>query len=293
VGQFGLLEAADDPEVFAALTGTAESWLRERGMAEVQGPFSLNINEETGLLVDGFDTPPMMLMPHDSRYAGARLEQQGYAKAKDVFAYLYDIEGELPPAAAAMIRRGLPGNVRLRPLDMKRYGEELRSITDIFNDAWSQNWGFVPWTEADTKHLGEALRLLVDKRLVWFAEVDGEPAAFIVCLPNLNEAIRDLGGSLLPFGWAKAVWRLKVSGVRTARVPLMGVRRRYANSLVGALLPFLIIDAVRREARAKGFRQIELSWILEDNLPMRRIIEAIGGRAYKTYRVYSKSLARP
>ena len=133
-------------------------------------------------------------------------------------------------------------------------------------------------------------KLLIDEKLVWFVDVDQVPVAFVVCLPNVNEAIRDLGGKLFPFGWAKLLWRLKVAGVKTGRVPLMGVRRQYANNIVGAMLPFVIIDAVRREAMRRGMKMIELSWILEDNRPMRRIIEAIGGRPYKTYRLYEKAL---
>jgi hypothetical protein len=293
IGSFGLIAAEDDEAVFSALTGTAETWLRERGMTKVQGPFSLSINEEAGLLVDGFETPPMLLMPHDPPYTGARLEQQGYTKAKDLIAYLYDIRADLPLAARALIERPLPAGVELRRLDASRYRAEIAALTEIFNDAWSGNWGFVPLTEEDTGHLAEAMRPLIRDDLVWFVEVKGEPAAFGVCLPNLNEAIRDLGGRLLPIGWLKLLWRLKVAGLRTARVPLMGVKRKFANGLLGSLMPFLIVDALRRNALRLGFRQVELSWILDDNLPMRRINEALGGRPYKTYRVYEKALPWP
>jgi hypothetical protein len=291
VGWFGLIAAEDDEAVFAALTAKAEHWLRERGMVTVQGPFSLSINEEAGLLVDGFDTPPMLMMGHDSPHAGRRLEQQGYAKAKDLIAYLCEIQAELPAAARALIERPLPDGVRLRRLDISRYGPEIAALTEIFNDAWSGNWGFVPLTEAETKYLARALRPLIRRDLIWFVEVQGEPAAFGVCLPNLNEAIRDLGGKLFPIGWLKLLWRLKISGVKTARVPLMGIKRKYANALLGSLMAFLIMDALRRNARRLGFREVELSWILEDNLPMRRINEALGGRPYKTYRVYQKDLS--
>ena len=135
------------------------------------------------------------------------------------------------------------------------------------------------------------MRQLLNERLVWFAEFAGQPIGFIVGLPNLNEAIRDLGGRLLPFGWLRLLWRLKVAGVRTGRVPLMGLRRSFSRGLMGSLVPFLLIGAVRREGLRLGVRSVELSWILEDNAPMRRIIEAMGGVAYKTYRVYGKTLA--
>lgn len=289
-GYFGCIAAEDDPLVFQALTSTAESWLRARNMRRVHGPFNLSINEELGLLVDGFDTPPMLLMGHDLPYVGKRLEEQGYKREKDVLAYLYDTEQDMPVAVRRLIDRPLPANVTLRHVDLKRLRAEVDAITNIFNDAWSGNWGFVPLSEAETDHLAKSLRPLLHEKLVWFVDVDGEPAGFIVCLPNMNDAIADLQGKLFPFGWARFLWRLKVRGVTTARVPLMGVKRKFSSGLLGTLLPFLIIDAVRREAAKLGYRQIELSWILEDNLPMRRINEALEGKPYKTYRIYDKPL---
>ncbi len=288
-GHFGMLAAVDDPAVVGALMDTAERWLRARGATRALGPFNLSINEETGLLVDGFDTPPMLMMGHDRPYLGPLLERAGYTKAKDVQAYLSQ-GPELPAGVKAMNARPLPPNVRIRRMRMADYRQEVGALTDIFNDAWSGNWGFVPLTGDEIDHMAKQMKPLIDERLVWFAEVDGEPAAFAVCLPNLNEAIRDLDGRLLPFGWAKLLWRLKVSGVSSGRVPLMGVRRKHANSLMGGLLAFLIIAAVRREAAALGLHRIEMSWVLEDNQPMRRIAEAVGGRPYKTYRVYGKAL---
>lgn len=290
VGQFGLIAAEDDAAVFAALFATAEGWLRQRGMTQVLGPFNLSINEETGLLVKGFDTPAMLLMGHDLPYVGGRIEALGYTKAKDVFAYLCDITQPKPRAFEALLRRPLPANITMRKLDFKQYRENIQSITDIFNDAWSENWRFAPLTAADTDHMAKSLKPILNPNLVWFVDVDGEPAGFGVALPNINEAIADLDGKLLPFGWAKLLWRLKVSGVKTARVPLMGIRKKYAQGLTGAALPFLIIDALWREARKLGYERAELSWILEDNRPMCRINESIGGVAYKTYRVYGKSL---
>jgi GNAT superfamily N-acetyltransferase len=190
-----------------------------------------------------------------------------------------------------MVDRGPPAGVRLRMLDMSRYDQEVGVLTEILNDAWSQNWGFTPTTEAETAQLAKSLKLVVDRRLAWFAEIDGEIAGFIVILPNVNEAIRDLKGKLLPFGWAKLLWRLKVQGLKTARVPLMGVRKKFAGTRRGQLLPFLLIDRARAEARKLGYETIEMSWILEDNRPMRSILEAVHSRIYKTYRIYEKSLA--
>jgi hypothetical protein len=289
-GHFGMLAAEDDPAVFAALLGAVESWHRSRGTTLVSGPYNLSINEALGVLVQGFESPPMLLMGHDRPYVGERLEEQGYSREKDLLAYLYHINTEFPAVIRQMLDRKLPEALTIRPLNLSRYREEVRNISDIFNDAWAGNWGFVPLSETDADQLARQFRLLINERLIWFAEFTGRPIGFIVALPNLNEAIRDLGGRLLPFGWIKLLWRLKVAGVRSARVPLMGLRRSFSSGLLGSLVPFLLIDAVRREGRKLGFETIELSWILEDNVSMRRINEAIGSAPYKTYRVYAKAL---
>lgn len=291
VGHFGMLAAENDAALIRTLFETAEAWLKARGMRESLGPFSLSINEETGLLIKGHDTPPMLMMGHDREYLAGHIEALGYAKAKDVFAYLSDITQPLPASIVNLMKRPLPNTFKLRHMDFKHYRRDIESISAIFNDAWAANWRFEPLTAADTDHLAKAMRPILNEKLVWFVDVDGEPAGFGVCLPNINEAIADLDGKLLPFGWAKLLWRLKVKGVKSARVPLMGVRRKYATGFVGAVLPFLIIDAMRNEARKLGYERAELSWILEDNMPMRRINEGLGSNAYKTYRVYRKALA--
>ncbi len=290
IGHFGSLAAIDDPAIFAALFETAETWLHQRGVTRVQGPFSLSINEESGLLIDGFDTPPMLMMPHDPPTVDARIRALGYVKARDLLAYIADTEVPMPAAAAAIVARGLPSRVTLRCLRRSRLQQDVEALVDIYNDGWSGHWGFVPITSDEVAHMAHALKPLLHERLVWFADVDGEPAAFGLCLPNLNEAIRDLSGKLLPFGWAKLLWRLKIAGVKTARVPLMGVRRSQSGTLLGRLLPLHVVAAMRREAAAMGIRRVELSWVLEDNRPMRHLAEASGGHAYKTYRVYEKSL---
>lgn len=289
-GNFGLIAGEDDPEVFAALFAAAESWLRERGRRWALGPINLSTNEEVGLLVEGHDTPPMVLMGHDAPYVGGRIEAEGYAKAKDIYAYECSVDHDLPAPILRRVRKGPAEGVVLRTVDMKRFDEEIRTLTGILNDAWAGNWGFTPTTEAETQQLATALKMVIDPRLTWFAEIDGEPAGFMVLLPNVNEAIADLRGRLLPFGWAKLLWRLKVSRVKSGRVPLMGVKRKFAATHRGQLLPFQLIDAVVQAARKLGYRRYELSWVLEDNLPMRRICEAGGARIYKTYRLYEKAL---
>jgi hypothetical protein len=181
-------------------------------------------------------------------------------------------------------------HVRVRPIDARNRKHELAVVRDIFNDAWARNFGFVPFTEAEFAEVGMLVTLLSPPGYVQIAEVDGEPAAFIVAMPNINEITRHLGGRLLPLGWLRLLWGLKVRHPRSARVPLMGVRQKYQHSRLGPGLAFLVIDAVRKALCARGVREVELSWILEDNAGMRGIIEAIGGEAYKRYRLYEMPL---
>jgi len=290
-GHFGMLEAEDDAEIFAALLKTAEDWLREKGLKRVAGPFNLSINEESGLLVEGFEAPPSLMMGHARPYYAARLEELGYAKIKDLICYHYDAGQDLPPAVAHVLRKTANSQeLVIRPLDMSRYEQDLAVIMDIFNDAWSENWGFIPMSQADIRHLAKELRPIVRPQSIAIAELGGEPVAMAIGLPNVNEAIADLNGRLLPFGWAKLLWRLKVKTTKTARVPLMGVRKVYHSSLLGAALAISVIDSIRKAQKAFGVESGELSWILEDNLPMRRMIEQFGGKAYKTYRVYAREL---
>ena len=291
-GFFGLLDAEDREETFAALLGTAGQWLRDRGMRRVRGPFSLSINEEMGLLVEGFDTPPVFMMGHARPYYRTHIEQLGYRKAADALAYMITSDFEASPVMRRLVAASTQ-RVRVRPLDRKRFGDEIALLRDIFNDAWAENWGFVPFTAAEFHELGRNLRFLVDPEMIQIAEVDGEAAAFMVVIPNINEAIRGLRGRLFPTGWAKLLWRLKVRYPRTARVPLMGVRRRFQRTRIGPALAFLVIAACRPPTQRRGVKEVELSWILEDNAGMRSIIESIGGRPYKRYRVYERHLDEP
>lgn len=290
-GHFGLLAAEDDPAIFEALFQAAEDWLKARGRTEVVGPFHLSINEQSGLLVDGFGTPPMLFMPHDQPYVGSRVEEQGYAKVMDLYAYLFLTKDPFPKAAKRIMDRPLPAGVTVRHLDWSRYDEELATVIDIFNDAWSENWGFLPFTADELAHLAKSLKLLIDDRLLWIVEVEGRPAAFGIGLPNLNEMIADFDGKLLPFNWAKLIWRLKRMTYTSGRIALMGVRREYARSFLGRAMPFYIFEKFRQEGERRGVERVEMSWVLESNLPMRHMGEALSGGAYKTYRLYRKELA--
>jgi len=232
----------------------------------------------------------MLMMPYDPPYAARRIEAQGYAKAKDLYAYTSGIP-KFTPAIQARLDRLLPAGLTLRPVNMRRFDDEVRTLVEIYNDAWSGNWGAAPITEAETKHLGESLKLILHPRLIWFVEIDGEPAAFLVLLPNLNDAIFDLDGRLFPFGWAKLLWRLKVKGVKRGRVPLMGVKKKFGRDPRGVMAPFHLLNTIRREGVKVGITEGEYSWILEDNRPMRHILEMCGAHIYKTYRIYEKQIA--
>ncbi len=288
-GFFGLLEAEDEAETFHALLSTAETWLRDHGMLRIRGPFNLSINQECGLLVEGYDTPPMIMMGHARPYYADRILAEGYHGSKDLLAYRLATDFT-PPALMRGAVKKAAGYVRIRSLRRSHMNEELRILKEIYEDAWSANWGFIPFTEEEFRHLGHSLRLLVEDECVQIAEVDGAPAGMIVAFPNLNEAIRDLNGRLLPFGWLKLLWRLKVQRPTTARVALMGIRKSYQRSALGTALAFMLIDAVRSYGVRRGVREVELSWILEDNLPMRNMLGLIGGVPYKRYRIYEKVL---
>lgn len=289
LGYFGMIEAVDDPEVFHRLFAAAESWLREHGMVRVRGPLNLHINEEVGLLVDGFDTPPFVLMGHARPWYGPHIEALGYRGARDLLAYHVRPDFDAPRVMTRLAER-VSDRVIVRKLDRSRLQQDATVMREVFNDAWQNNWGFVPLDPEDWAETVATLTKLMPDDYIQIAEYDGEPVAFIVALPNINEAARDLDGKLLPFGWLKLLWRLKVRHPRTARVPLMGVRREFQHSRLGPTLAFMVIDAVRKALHARGVLDVEMGWILEDNDGMRNIIETIGGQAYKRYRVYEKDL---
>ncbi|WP_413481022.1 N-acetyltransferase [Serratia proteamaculans] len=289
-GHFGMIDAIDDPEVFRALFTAAEDWLKSKGALKITGPFSLNINQESGLLVEGFDTPPSALMTHAKPYYATNLERQGYTQGIDLLAYwMKRTDLNFSHSLTKMMAQA-GKKVTLRRLNRKRFNEEMQVLREIFNSGWQDNWGFVPFTEHEFATMGDQLKFLVPDDMIYIAEVDSVPCGFIVGLPNINEAIADLNGRLLPFGWAKLLWRLKVSGVRTARVPLMGVRQEYQFSRIGPIIALLLIEALRDPFAKRNIDALEMSWILESNSGMRTILERIGAVPYKRYRLYEKQL---
>jgi len=289
IGYFGMLEAVDDRTVFDALFGMAQDWLRARGAASVRGPYNLSINEDLGLLVDNFDDPPFIMMGHAPRYYSERLEEQGFETVKDLLTYKVRPDFVAPDVMQKLATRA-SRTVKIRTLDSKNKAADFEAMRDIFNDAWSDNWGFVPFTHAEFEETAKVLSLLLPDDFIQIAEIEGRPVAFITAFPNINELIGDLRGRLLPFGWAKLLWRIKIRGARSARVALMGVRKEYQYSRLGPTLAFLVIDAVRKAMVQRNVTSVEMGWVLEDNHGMRHIIEAVGSTIYKRYRVYAKTL---
>ncbi|HCQ2446382.1 TPA: N-acetyltransferase, partial [Escherichia coli] len=289
-GHFGMIDAIDDPQVFAALFGAAEAWLKSQGASKISGPFSLNINQESGLLIEGFDTPPCAMMPHGKPWYAAHIEQLGYHKGIDLLAWwMQRADLTFSPALKKLMDQ-VRKKVTIRCINRQRFAEEMQILREIFNSGWQHNWGFVPFTEHEFATMGDQLKYLVPDDMIYIAEIDSAPCAFIVGLPNINEAITDLNGSLFPFGWAKLLWRLKVSGVRTARVPLMGVRDEYQFSRIGPVIALLLIEALRDPFARRKIDALEMSWILETNTGMNNMLERIGAEPYKRYRLYEKQI---
>jgi hypothetical protein len=289
-GFFGLLESPDDPAVFAALFNAAESWLKEQGMHSALGPFNLGINQELGCLVEGFDSQPFFMMGHARPYYDGSITAQGYEQSQDLLAYdLTQGMFSMPESILSLVKR-LSGKMKVRQVNRKDTESELEILRDIFNDAWANNWGFVPFTREEFQAVGKELFMIVPPDFTWIAETEGKPAAFIVMIPNLNEVISDLNGRLLPFGWVKLLWRLKVRSPKSGRIALMGVRRKYQNTRLGPALAFATIQALVAPGMKRKMNKIEMSWILEQNQGVRSIIEKVGGVVSKRYRMYRKQL---
>ncbi|RLB46435.1 MAG: hypothetical protein DRJ42_27665 [Deltaproteobacteria bacterium] len=289
-GFFGFFDTFDDEEAAHALLDAAKAWVRERGMKRIRGPLSLCINEEAGLLVEGFEHSPVLMMPHSRPYQGALVESAGFEPIKDLIAWRYDVH-EIPPRAirAWEQMRELP-EVTIRSFRKKHLHRDINMMMEIFNDAWQENWGFVPATDAELAKVAEDLKIILDEDLAFFAEVDGRPVGMCVALPNLNEATHDLGGSIFPFGFAKLLWRTKVRGLKSARVITLGLRKEIRNKKrYGGLSTALYVELAKRGVR-KGYEWAELSWTLDDNRPINVAIKAMGGKPYKRYRLYEASL---
>ena len=292
-GFFGFFDTIDDEEVARALLDRAEAWLRGKGMRRAIGPAGLYMNEEVGILVEGFEHPPMISMAHSRAWQARLAETCGYVKEKDLFAWRYDATTDFNARTlrAWEAIRALP-EVKLRSVDMSRMREELAAVLEIYNDAWAGKWGFVPVRPDELDKMVEDMKLVLDPDIAFIAEIDGKPAGMCIMVPNLNEAIFDLGGSLFPFGWAKLLWRIKVKHPKTTRLILLGIRKdiRHNMKRYGGLSAAMYVEVAKRGV-AKGYAWSELGWTREDDSPINLGIKSMGAKVYKRYRVYAKALA--
>ena len=290
-GNWGLLEAEDEAAA-RALIAAAEDWLRGQGMTRVLAPISLSVWEEPGLLTKGHDHPATVMMGHDSPAYQAWIEGDGYALAKKLATYEVDIRVPFPPLIQRIIQSGERNErIRIRQVEVKHFDREAKIIIDVLNDAWSKNWGFVPFTDAEIAYAGKKMKPLVREDLIVIAEYDGRPVGFMLTLPDLNEVILKIRGKLLPFGWARVLWWLRRPRGRGIRVPLMGVLREYQSSRLASQLAFMMIEIVRSNAvEHYGFTRGEIGWILEDNQGMTAIANAIESHLNREYSLYEKVL---
>jgi hypothetical protein len=291
-GHWGMFECIDDQTVADLLIDTAENWLRAKGMTKAQGPFSLSVWDEPGLLVQGFEGPPTVMMGHHLAYYERLITARGYAGVKDLHCWSLPI-GQPFPEMVQRIVAFSERNTKLvtRPVNKANFDAEAALILEILNDAWADNWGFVPLTPAEIAYVGKKLKPIVFEKLIRIAEYEGVPVGFMMTLPDINELTRDLNGNLFPFGWAKLLWRLRKPQVKRMRVPLMGIRKSLQGHRVASLMAFQMIEYIRRDAVADfGATEGEIGWILDDNGPMRSIADAIDSHVTRTYRVYEKPL---
>ncbi len=290
-GNWGLLEAEDE-EVAHALIARAEDWLREQGMTRVLAPLSMSVWEEPGQLVKGHDHPPTIMMGHQPERYARWIESAGYRREKSLYTYELDITHDFPELINRIVAAGERNpRIHIRNVDKSRFDDEARLILEILNDAWSDNWGFVPFTESEIAYAGKKFKPVVFEDLIMIAEYDGEPVAFMMTLPDLNEAIAPLKGSLFPFGWVKLLRWLRKPKVKTMRVPLMGVKKRLQSSRMASQLAFMMIERIRHKAIDNfGATRGEIGWILEDNRGMVAIADAIDSHVNREYVIYQKPL---
>jgi hypothetical protein len=290
-GLYGFFDTVNDARVSKALIDAAASWLRQRGMQRMRGPFSLSINEECGTMVEGQAEPSVYGIPYHRAYQDALTLSAGLVKCKDLLSWKY-LVGEVPERARRALAevKAMP-EVQIRSVRMGELASEARILMDVFNDAWQDNFHFVPMTDAEVSKLAQDMKLVLDTNIALVAEVNGVPAAVALALPNINEALVDLRGRLFPFGLAKLIYRLKIKRPKSARLALLGIKKEFrAKRRYGGLSTALYAEIALRGAQV-GYEWGELGWTLEDNRAVNLGIRAMGGQLYKRLRIYEKSLA--
>lgn len=289
-GAFGFFECVDNPSTAHALLDAAAQWLKSKGMEVIRGPLSPSTNDECGLLVEGFDGPPVFMMPYNPPYYAQLLEGWGLTKRVDLLAYL-GRRDTVGPEWVERKRRAVQHMMQklgivIRPVDLKRYREEMHRFVQVYNRAWAGNWGFVPLTEAELDFMAASLRPILVPDLLLMAERNGETLGVSLTLPDYNVAIRKINGSLYPFGILKILWYVKGHKIKRIRFMALGVLPEYQKVGIGAAL---MLETYFRAYRM-GYEEGEMSWILEDNPLMRNTPESVGLRPYRRYRIYERSL---
>ena len=286
IAAFGFFEA-EDAEASRALLGQVEAWARAKGRAAVRGPLNPSLNESAGLLIDGFDTDPMLMMPRNPREYAAFIEGAGYGKVKDLYAWIYDIRRELDPGIrriAARVQREL--RITVRPFDLKEFASEAERLRAIYCGAWENNWGFVPPTLEEFKRIATEMKPIFDPRCAVLAEIDGRPVACAVAIPDINQALRGTDGRLFPFGLVRLLGRRWI--IDQIRLMLLGVLPEYRTM---GLYPLLIAEMQKLVQTKTAFKRVEFSWVLEDNTAINNTVERMGAVRYQTYRIYQKAIA--
>lgn len=290
VGFFGYFECINSKEVSVALFEAAGSWLKENGMDTIRGPINLSINDEVGLLVDGYDKSPVLLMMYNPKYYEKLILDYGFIKAKEMYAYIFgedqikvhpkSIE-KLERVSAIVVKRD---NIKIRKIVLKDLENELMKVMKVYNSAWIDNWGSVQMTEEEFKFVAGSLKPLVDADIVYFAEVNGVPVGFSLSMPDYNQIFKNINGRLFPFGFLKILTgRKKITGIR---VMIMGIIPEYQRKGIEAVF----INNTIKIGNSKGYTFAEISWILEDNIPMVQTAINLGAELYKTYRVYDRKI---
>lgn len=290
LGQWGMFDAEDDPEVAERLLDTAEDWLRSKGMRRALGPCNLSLNDEPGLLVEGFDAPTTFLTTYSPPYLAALIERRGYAKARDRLSFVLDIARPFPQTVQRFLNFGADAPFRIRTIDLRRLPQELKLLERLLADVFSDNWGYMP---ADFR-LGFTgrllLRILCRRHWIRIAEVKGVPVATIMVLPNLNEMIGDMRGSLFPFNWVRLIARIVRPRTDWVRVPIFGLHPEFRKCRLGISIIYSLCEMARREAGAQGVKAADLCWVQEGNDVMIRLINAMGAWQHKRFRLFHKDL---
>ncbi len=285
VGFFGFFETINDYSVAEKLLDTVMAWAKSQHLDYIRGPENYSQNEVCGLLVDGFDTPPVILMAHNPPYYQAFVEKYGFTKAMDLWAYCMDSSTAIPERVIKVVERiKARSPFTFRTINKKDFKNEVARVKQIYNHAWEKNWGFVPLTDREIDHIAHELVQIIDPEIVFFAELDGQPVGFSLAVPDINQALKKLNGRLFPFGFFKLLYHAKK--INRLRVIIMGVIKEYRNKGIDSVF---YLDTYRRGIE-KGYHWGEFSWILENNEPMNTALRNIGARVYKTYRIYEKKV---